>query len=138
MRVFSFLLLMAALFLSGCATPVPHESAVALKSHIATAKAKVQAARSAPAPRREELLVETEKSLDSAACSLAELEKALSKSEKKADEMAKSTEFWRKRYFETHSKLNSWRFAFSAGIAVLGAIGLAAFAVSRIRPFSIF
>jgi hypothetical protein len=129
---------MAVLFLSGCASATKPEAAASAASQIAMAKTKIQAARSARAEDREKLFVETEKSLDSAACSISELTKLLGKTEKKADEMAKSTDFWRKKHSEAVSKLNSWRFSFFAGLSVILSIALAAFSVSRIKPLKIF
>lgn len=137
MRVFSLLPLMAVLFLSACASAPKPQAAIAAVSQIAMAKAKVKAARSAPAEDREKLLVETEKSLDSAACSISQLSETVSKCEKKADQLAKSTDFWQKRHSDTSKKLNSWRFAFFAILAVNLSVALAAFAVSRIKPLSV-
>lgn len=137
MRVFSLLPLMAVLFLSACASAPKPQAAVAASAQIATAKAKIQASRTARAEDREKLLVETEKSLDSAACSISELTKALGKSEKNAVKNAELAEKWQKSYLTAKSKLNSWRFAFFGILTVNLSVALAAFAVSRIKPFSI-
>jgi len=134
MRVFASSSLMAVLFLSGCAFAPRQESAQVAMRSIAAAKVKLASVKSFASAKLEPIIVETEKSLDSAACAVQELAKTEANDRLEAKKLKESTEFWQKKHLQAVGKLNFWRFLFFGILAINFSVALAAYSVRRFNP----